>query len=241
MTSRIPIALKSALAPITIIAGHYGVGKTNFAINLAIDCIAAGEQVTLIDLDIVNPYFRASEQRKTLEETGVELIAPVFAEAGSSLDVPSLTGAIAPALENDDPNRRVIIDLGGDDVGAGSLGRFSSIVSTREYALLYVINRHRNLMQDPADAVENLREIEAATRLKATAVIDNAHMKELTDYAALEDLGDYAKTVCELTELPLVAKTVPIELVEGNLQSFSNDIGSSLAYPIGLYIKNPWE
>lgn len=241
MTNKVPTTLHNALAPITIIAGHYGAGKTNFAINLAIDCAASGEQVTLIDLDIVNPYFRASEQRKVLEDDGIRLVAPVFAEAGSSLDVPSLTGAIAPALEDAAQDHRVIVDLGGDDVGAGSLGRFSNIITMREYALLYVINRHRNLMQDPADAVENLREIEMTTHLKATAIVDNAHMKELTDDAALEDPDGYAQAVCEATGLSLVAKTVPIKLVEGKLQTMTDRIGVSLAYPLGLYIKNPWE
>lgn len=243
MTKGIPASLRNALAPITIIAGHYGVGKTNFAINLACDCAASGEAVTLIDLDIVNPYFRASEQRAVLEEAGIKLVAPVFAEAGSSLDVPSLTGAIAPVLEDagSRPNARVIVDLGGDDVGAGSLGRFSHLVSQREYALLYVINRHRNLMQDPQDAIENLREIEAATRLSATAIVDNAHMKELTDSAALFDTDGYAKQVCELAGLPLVAKTVPPMLVEGNHRALTGTDQENLAYSISLYIKNPWE
>ena len=83
----------------TVVCGHYGVGKTNLSINLALDAAAAGAKVTLVDLDVVNPYFRSTEYRALLEEAGVRVIAPVFAEAGTSLDVPSLTGAIVPAVE----------------------------------------------------------------------------------------------------------------------------------------------
>lgn len=89
---RLPSALEAALAPITIIAGHYGAGKTNLSVNLALDLVRDRRAVTLVDLDIVNPYFRASEQRGLLEQAGVHLVAPVFSEAGTSLDVPSLTG-----------------------------------------------------------------------------------------------------------------------------------------------------
>ena len=63
MTRPIPEPLQRALRPITVICGHYGVGKTNLAVNLAIDSAAEGVPTTLIDLDIVNPYFRASRVR----------------------------------------------------------------------------------------------------------------------------------------------------------------------------------
>ena len=83
----------SSLAPVVVVVGHYGVGKTNFALNLALDAAAAGRAVTLADMDVVNPYFRSSEYAAVLDAAGVRLVAPVFAGAGTSLDVPSLTGA----------------------------------------------------------------------------------------------------------------------------------------------------
>ena len=118
-------------APVVVVCGHYGVGKTNFALNLAHDARAAGCAVTLVDLDVVNPYFRSSDYAKELAACGVRVIAPVFAALGTSLDVPSLTGAIVPAIEEaqqairtdasaEFPSRMVIIDAGGDDAGASA-------------------------------------------------------------------------------------------------------------------------
>lgn len=239
--SHMPVSLEAALAPITIVAGHYGSGKTNFSVNLALDLVEVGREVTLVDLDIVNPYFRASEQRALLESAGVHLVAPVFSEAGTSLDVPSLTGAIMPTLEDASEEHLVIVDLGGDDVGAGSLARFSAAVRRQDHAVLYVLNRHRNLMADPHDAVENLREIEVATHLQATGLIDNAHLKDETDLDALMDADAYAQTISELCGLPLVAKTIPESLVGDGKEAFAETKLASLVYPIRLYVKNPWE
>ena len=42
----------------TIIVGHYGSGKTEFAANLTLALSRAGRPVLAADLDIVNPYFR---------------------------------------------------------------------------------------------------------------------------------------------------------------------------------------
>lgn len=237
----IPASLMVALRPVSIICGHYGTGKTNLTVNLALDLAMAGYAVTVIDLDIVNPYFRVSEQRELLEGKGVRLIAPVFAERGTSLDVPSLTGAIAPAIADATEGEYVLIDLGGDDVGSAALGRFALTVAERAYAMLLVINRHRNLTQKPAEVVENLREIEAASRLRATALVDNAHLKNLTTVETLADPKGFTAEVSRRTGLPLVAKTFPEELAQTETEALGNIAEKSLLYPVHLYVKNPWE
>ena len=97
MTADQAARLPFPLAPVTVVTGHYGVGKTNFALNLALDAAAAGYRVTLADMDVVNPYFRSNEYRDLLEEAGVRLIAPVFGHAGTSLAAPAAPGARAGA------------------------------------------------------------------------------------------------------------------------------------------------
>ena len=230
---RIPNGLLEALKPVTLVVGHYGVGKTNFSVNLAIDLVGQGYEVTLIDLDIVNPYFRASEQRKLLEEHGIDLVAPVFAESGSSLDVPSLTGRIAPAIETAGGNRRVIIDVGGDDAGSVAVGRYARFIEAGDYAMICVLNRYRDLVQAPEDAVENLREIEVASRLKATALVSNAHLKAETTREVVENGVVYAREVADACDLPLVAACVPPCLTK---ISYDVDL-----YSLKMYVRSPWE
>lgn len=233
MQSNIPESLRKALRPVTLVVGHYGVGKTNFSVNLAIDLVNEGKSVTLVDLDIVNPYFRASEQRRVLEEHGVDLVAPVFAEAGSSLDVPSLTGRIAPSIEMAGGDRYVIVDVGGDDAGSVAVGRYARFVKQHDYAMLCVLNKYRNLVQDPPDAVENLREIEVASRLSATALVSNAHLKDETTDDVIEEGIAYASEVAKLSGLPLVATCVSPALTK-----LSQD---DSIYRIKMYVRSPWE
>ena len=228
----IPKTLMEALQPITVVVGHYGAGKTNFSVNLAVDLAQAGRDVTLIDLDIVNPYFRATEQRVLLEQRGVGLVAPVFSEAGTSLDVPSLTGRITPAIQDAREDAYVVIDAGGDDVGATALGRFSRDIVARGYAMLYVANRFRNLVQDPADALQNLREIEVASRLRATALVNNSHLKGDTTAQVVESGIAYASDLSQLAELPVACTTVPQGL---------DAQGHDDWYPVEPFVKSPWE
>ena len=105
---------------VSIITGHYGTGKTEFAVNLALAMAAEGENVMLADLDIVNPYFRSRERRPMLEAAGIRLISS--SQACSDADVPALPAELLTILENRDV--RGILDIGGDPVGARVLARF---------------------------------------------------------------------------------------------------------------------
>ena len=195
----------SEQARITVICGHYGCGKTNLALNLALDEAAKGERVTVADLDIVNPYFRSSEYGGLLEEHGIRLIAPVF--AGTTLDTPTLPPELYSLFE---PSAgKVFIDAGGDDAGVTALGGLHELLEEAGYQMLYVINRYRVLSQTPEEALALLREIETASRLKATGLVNNSHLGVETTLETLLGGLDFAHKTAELTGLPLLYSTAP--------------------------------
>ena len=225
------------LKNMVVVTGHYGSGKTNLSLNMALELADAGEAVTLVDLDIVNPYFRSSDYIEQLEKRGVRVIGPTFAR--STLESPSLPAEVYAAFEQKEGH--VIFDVGGDDAGATALGRYAHNFSGFEYDLIYVINKYRNLTTTSCEAVEILHEIEEASRLKATGVIHNSHLQGLTDLKTLIDAVDFATGTAELLDLPLVCTTVPTGLFEeASLQESIAPMGGAL-YPIRIYVRTPWD
>lgn len=213
---------------VTIVYGHYGVGKTNLSINLAIDCARAGEDVTLIDLDVVNPYFRSADYADLLTREGVRVIGPNF--ACTNLDTPSLPGAVPGFIEM---GQRVIIDVGGDDAGATALAVYAEQIADADPEVIYVVNRYRSLTTTPEDAVEVLREIEAKSHIPATCIVNNSHLKERTTSETIEGSIGFAERVSGLTGLPLLFTTVPRDA------PLLNKIGN--IRKTDVYVKAPWE
>lgn len=220
----------------TVVTGHYGCGKTNLSINLALDLKERFSEVTLVDLDIVNPYFRSSDYAIELTARGVRVISPTF--AGTTLDVPALPASVSSAFES---RGAVILDVGGDDAGATALGTFSRAIGAIDYELLYVVNRYRNLTATPAEAVELLAEIEAASHLRATGVVNNSHLKRETTAATILGSVGFARETAAGLGLPLVCTTVPRWLA-GEFTGAPDAPGYlENAYPVEVYVRAPWE
>lgn len=216
------------LKTLTIICGHYGTGKTNLAVNLAVDSAKAGKNVTLIDMDVVNPYFRSSDHREMLEGLGIKVVAPMF--ANTNVETMSIPPEMGGALNGE----TVIVDVGGDDAGSTVLGRFSADIMEKDHDMWYVINRYRSMVSDVDSSVKMLREIESSSRLKATGVVNNSHLKDETTLEMILGSMDYAKRTAEHAGLPLVFTTCPRSMVED-----LKDIGKM--YPVDIYVKTPWE
>jgi CobQ/CobB/MinD/ParA nucleotide binding domain len=172
------LALDAIPRPVTILVGHFGSGKTEIAINLAFGMRNRGAEVTLIDLDLVKPYFRCRLAKDSLETRGIRLVAP----AGDRFfaDLPILAPAARAAARNGGPHVRAIVDVGGDDLGARVLGSVSGVVDRHATDLLFVVNANRPFAEDLQAMRTMLREVEAAARLEVTGLVANTHLMDET-------------------------------------------------------------
>lgn len=213
-----------------IVLGHYGSGKTNFAVNLALQRRKAGSEVALCDLDIVNPYFRSADFAAKMEEMGIEMVSPAF--AGTNVDVPALTGRLDGLLAN--PDRQIIVDVGGDDAGAVAVGRYARKLIPQDPAVLYVVNACRPVTDTPQAALEILREIEYASRVKATHIVNCTNLGKETTSQTVRGSLEYISELSRLSGLPLCCHAVRSDLADQ-----LSDIDRIL--PVEIFVKVPWE
>ena len=185
---------------ITLFEGHYGSGKTNIAVNYAQFLRRTESRVLIVDLDIVNPYFRTSDSRAELEAMGITVVASAF--AGSNVDLPSVSDAAYAVTDRRD--FRAVVDVGGDDRGAYALGRYApAILEENDFDNLLVINMYRPLTRALGDMLEVMREIENASGLPFTGIVNNSNLgQETTPQTVLDSLG-YAREVSGLTGLDI--------------------------------------
>ncbi len=212
------------LGRIIALTGHYGSGKTNLAVNLAVDYSKAGERVTIIDLDIVNPYFRTADFTELFKEHGIRLVAPRF--ANTNLDIPSLGFDMAAVINGCD---RLIIDAGGDDAGAVALGQYSAVLNNLGCSLYYVVNKYRYLTRSPEEAVGLLRDIERVSRIKARGIINCSNLGTQTSAADVKATADYSLMCGESAGIPVV------------MTAAERSLGLEGAYPVEVYVRPFWE
>jgi len=193
--------MKAEPRRITLFAGHYGSGKTNIALNYArwLKRHSPGP-VAVADLDIVNPYFRTKDSAADLAAEGIGLVVSGF--ANSNVDFPALPKETYALVA--DRETRLVVDVGGDDRGALALGRYvDDIRAGGDYEMLAVVNASRPLTRTPADAVEALREIEAACGLPFTGIVNNTNLGQETTAQDVAASLPYADGIAALTRLPV--------------------------------------
>lgn len=190
---------------ITIVSGHYGSGKTNIALNLALDLKKMYNKVAISDIDIVNPYFRTKDSEEILKNQGIRLICSEY--ANSNVDIPALPQEMYSVT--DDKELYSILDVGGDERGALALGRLSPMIrEENNYDMYYVVNKFRPLTRDISSAKQVFDEIETACKLKFTGIINNSNLgKETTAEDVLSSI-EFAEELAKKLNLPLVFTSV---------------------------------
>lgn len=170
---------------VTIIAGHFGSGKTEFALNLAARrARESGRRVHLVDLDFVNPYFRSRRFHAEMAAQGVDLVQPLDRQVAAA-DLPSLSAGLLGLLGRRD--EELILETGGDPIGARVLGTLQDRLGEREAEMGIIFNCFRPETASPEDVRAMTSQIEATSGLVARFLISNCHLKEATDDEVLRE------------------------------------------------------
>ena len=194
---------------LTLFAGHYGSGKTNIAVNYALHLANQEKKVCVADLDIVNPYFRTADSAAVFAKAGIALISPQF--ANSNVDLPALPAEAYRLVQ--DKSCYGIMDIGGDDRGAYALGRYVPFMKQEgNYRMVFVANCYRPLTRTPVEALEVMREIEAACKLPFTDIVNNSNLASETDAQAVLDSQTFIARLSELSGLPVFFTSVRADL-----------------------------
>lgn len=204
---------------LTLFAGHYGSGKTNIAVNYALVLAKEYENVCIADMDIVNPYFRTKDSAAVLEQAGITLISPQF--ANTNVDLPALPAEAYRLVE--DQQTYAVMDIGGDDRGAYALGRYTPrILQENNYRMAFVANCYRPLIRTPEEAMEVMKEIEAACKIPFTCIVNNSNLGEETTAQTVLDSLPYIEKLSSLSGLPVflhTAKRSVAKALKGKLSS----------------------
>lgn len=221
-------SIKVFKSKIVIFAGHYGSGKTNVAVNCALQMRKDFDRVAIADLDIVNPYFRTKDASDLLERHGVEVIVSEF--AGTNLDAPAMPAEAYRMI--DDPTLHSVIDVGGDDRGALALGRYADAIKSCDYEMYFICNKFRPMTRTPEDAYEAMKEIETAASIPFTGIIDNPNLGSDTTAEDILSSADYSAELAEISGLPLIFTAVRRDLAD--------KITGTPVFPIDIIVSQTW-
>ncbi|HHV60211.1 MAG TPA: hypothetical protein GXX49_08010 [Clostridiaceae bacterium] len=219
---------------INIFTGHFGSGKTEISVNFAANLIKEGLKTAIVDLDIVNPYFRTAVVQKKMEKAGVRVIVPRY--ANTNVDIPALPAEINSLFE--DKSLWVVFDTGGDDIGAKALGRYKSEIVENGYDMYVVVNTNRPFTDTKEKIIKMISDIEEASRLRATKLVNNTHLLGETKIDQIIKGNELVMEVSESIGIP-VGFTAYMPKNSDDAEIMRQDFDKILL--LDKMIKLPWE
>lgn len=223
------------MSRITIHMGHYGSGKTELSLNRIHALHQQNLPVTLVDLDIVNPYFRSGEHKEELEALGVRVIRPNF--EGTNVDVPSLPAEIMSIFA--DRTSQVIIDVGGDPSGASALGRYHQSIMADDHSVQCIINAARPFTSTVEDTCDMIDMLQQRSRLRIHHLFSNTNVARETTPDVIIDGQKMIEEVAQRTGIPIIGIGVLDTLIPVMPHDFMHRY-SKMIVPMKLRMRQPW-
>ena len=219
---------------INIFTGHFGSGKTEVAVNYALKLAEADFKTAIVDFDIINPYFRTADAKETLENNNIKVLLPRF--ANTNVDIPAIPAEIYSLFQ--DKTYKVILDVGGEDLGAKAVSRFKEEITSDEYEMFFVINTKRGMTDTPEKIYEMIAIIEDGANIKITKLVNNSNLLEETTPEIILQGNEIISEVSRKTGIPIAITAGMEEL----MKSFnSQQLGGSEILTMRKQIFLPWD
>ena len=219
---------------IIVIAGHYGSGKTELAVSLAMELAQSQARqyprLAIVDLDVANPYFRSRERMDILESHGVSVYGDTFHSTGATAELPALTAALRAPLE--DEGCQTIVDLGGNDAGARVLRQFEKYFSGSDHELWAVVNFRRYETLTVDSSMEHVLSIQNELRMPVTGLVNNTHLLRETTGDIIREGYEKARALSENMQIPLLFTCYPAGIIQPEALK-----GITPLRPLGLYMR----
>lgn len=217
---------------ISLFTGHFGSGKTEVAVNYASELSRTNDNVSIVDFDIINPFFRTADAKEALEGMGIQVILPLY--ANTNVDIPALPAEINSLFE--DKSRKVVFDVGGDDLGAKAVSRYKEDILNDSFEMYFVINTRRPMTDTADKIVEMIRVIEESARIKVSSLVNNTNLLEQTTGWDIEEGHRIITEVSQRTNIPVSFACAMADV--------SGDLEAMLGIPVlrmNKFIRLPWD
>lgn len=218
---------------INIFTGHFGSGKTEVAVNYALKLAEADFKTSIVDFDIVNPYFRTADAKEELEKNDIWVILPMY--ANTNVDVPAIPPEIYSLFQKKE--YRAVLDVGGDDLGAKAVSRFKEEILCDDYDMFFVINTRRGMTDTPEKIIEMIAIIEDSANIKVTKLINNSNLLEET---TPEIILEGNKIITEVSEKLGIPLSITSGMEEVICLLDSRQLSGSELLPMRKQIHLPW-
>jgi len=216
-----------------VVIGAYGSGKSEYSVNLATKYNSTADNVMLVDLDVVNPYFRSRDVREKFAKVGIEVVAPEG--QNKYADIPMLSPRISAAISIYD--KAVILDVGGDPAGCRTLARYIEAIKTRGYQMQLVINTKRPFTSSKNEIIKMIDMLESASKLKVTELICNTNLMEFTD----EEIVTNGIKIVDETAKEKDLKFEEYLVLENYNSIISDNILGKKKTILKYFLNKPWE
>lgn len=217
---------------INIFTGHFGSGKSEIAVNFAFKLNKMNYKTSIVDMDIVNPFFRTTDVKDELEANGIHVVTTLY--ANTNVDIPALSPEINMLFENKD--FKVVLDVGGDDLGAKVLGRYKEQITNDSYRMFFVINTKRPMTDTKEKIISMIRDIEESSGIGIDVLINNTNLMQNTTPDDIMEGYEIINQVSEELNIPIAFTSG----FSGTLDVLREKLNNRVFY-LNKYIKLPWD